>query len=246
MAKAQLRTRDGVLPVFERRARGDNRTRGRSLRKPPAGGFYFGAVPNSAIMPKKRASPLRVMGTSGPLGNQGLTGLIKPQDTRQQRSPDLRSGREVQAPHDLVHRTPASDGQEELFFAIKEFRRRNHVIAKFQIARHLRHPSVVHKLDLLHEQQDEGPFFEVMQNCTAGTLSSLLGAAGGPIAHGEAECFFKQLARGVEYLHDVVIAHCHLKPKNLLLTVEGLLKISKFGISQWIGPLEGSGSTDGI
>ncbi|KAK7963571.1 serine/threonine-protein kinase hal4 [Apiospora saccharicola] len=225
MAKAQLRTRDGVLPVFERRARGDNRTRGRSLRKPPAGGFYFGAVPNSAIMPKKRASPLRVM------------------------------GREVQAPHDLIDRKPTSDGQEEVLFAIKEFHRRagqtclshsNQVIAEFQIVRHLRHPNVAYKLDLLHEQQDEGPFFEVMQNCTAGTLSSLLGAAGGPIAHGEAECFFKQLARGVEYLHDVAIAHCDLKPKNLLLTVEGLLKISKFGISQWIGPLEGSGSTDGI
>ncbi|KAK8877762.1 serine/threonine-protein kinase hal4 [Apiospora arundinis] len=151
-----------------------------------------------------------------------------------------------------VYRKPASDGQEEGLFAIKEFHRRagqtylshsNRVLAEFQIARHLQHPNVVRTLDLLHEEQDEGPFFEVMQYCTAGTLSSLLDAAGGPLANSEADCFFKQLARGVEYLHDDVgIAHCDLKPENLLLTAEGRLKISDFGFSEWIAPnLEGSG-----
>ncbi|KAK8013585.1 pkinase-domain-containing protein [Apiospora marii] len=65
-----------------------------------------------------------------------------------------------------VYSKPASDGQEELF-AIKEFHRRagqtylshsNRVLAEFQIARHLQHPNVVRTLDLLHEEQDEGPF----------------------------------------------------------------------------------------
>ncbi|KAK8872397.1 Serine/threonine-protein kinase hal4 [Apiospora arundinis] len=145
-----------------------------------------------------------------------------------------------------VYRKPASDGQDEVLFAIKEFHRRagqtylshsNRVLAEFKIARNLRHANVVRTLDLLHEEQ--GPFFEVMQYCTAGTLSSLLDAAG-PLDNSEADCFFKQLAHGVEYLHDVGIAHCDLKPENLLLTTEGSLKISDFGCSQWIFPLEGS------
>jgi protein-serine/threonine kinase len=45
----------------------------------------------------------------------------------------------------------------------------------------------------------------------------------------EADCFFKQLARGVEYLHSVGVAHRDLKPENLLLTSIGILKIADFG-----------------
>jgi protein-serine/threonine kinase len=45
----------------------------------------------------------------------------------------------------------------------------------------------------------------------------------------EADCFFKQLARGVEYLHSVGVAHRDLKPENLLLTSRGILKIGDFG-----------------
>ncbi|KAK8132043.1 kinase domain-containing protein [Apiospora kogelbergensis] len=145
-----------------------------------------------------------------------------------------------------VYRKPASDGQDEVLFAIKEFHQKagqtylrysNRVLAEFKIARGLQHANVVRTLDLLHEEQ--GPFFEVMQYCAAGTLASLLDAAG-PLDGSEADCFFKQLAHGVEYLHGVGIAHCDLKPDNLLLTTEGSLKISDFGCSQWILPLEGS------
>ncbi|KAK7943988.1 serine/threonine-protein kinase [Apiospora aurea] len=76
-----------------------------------------------------------------------------------------------------------------------------------------------------------------MQYCTV--LSSLFDAAG-PLDGSEADCFIKQLAHGDEYLHGVGIAHCDLKPENLLLTTEGSLKISDFGCSQWICPHEGS------
>jgi protein-serine/threonine kinase len=42
----------------------------------------------------------------------------------------------------------------------------------------------------------------------------------------EADCFFKQLACGVEYLHSVGVAHHDLKPENLLFTSGGVLKIA--------------------
>lgn len=45
----------------------------------------------------------------------------------------------------------------------------------------------------------------------------------------EADCFFKQLVRGVEYLHSVGVAHRDLKPENLLWTGAGVLKIGYFG-----------------
>lgn len=45
----------------------------------------------------------------------------------------------------------------------------------------------------------------------------------------EADCFFKQLMRGVLYLHEMGIAHRDLKPENLLLTDRGCLKVSDSG-----------------
>ena len=131
----------------------------------------------------------------------------------------------------------AADGQADAFFAVKEFHRKSdqshagysrRILAEFALAQNLRHANIVRTLDLL---QDEETFFAVMEYCEFGTLSSLLEASG-PLDSTEADCFFKQLARGVEYLHGVGIAHCDLKPDNLLLTAGGGLKISDFGCSR--------------
>ena len=40
---------------------------------------------------------------------------------------------------------------------------------------------------------------------------------------------FKQMMRGVEYMHEMGVAHRDLKPENLLLTTHGALKITDFG-----------------
>ncbi|KAJ1560417.1 serine/threonine-protein kinase HAL4/sat4 [Nowakowskiella sp. JEL0078] len=45
--------------------------------------------------------------------------------------------------------------------------------------------------------------------------------------------YFKQLLRGVKYLHDMGVAHRDLKPENLLLCDDGkTLKITDFGVSE--------------
>jgi serine/threonine protein kinase len=43
-----------------------------------------------------------------------------------------------------------------------------------------------------------------------------------------AECYFKQAVRGVEYLHSTGIAHRDINPENLLVTVDGTIKITDF------------------
>ncbi|KAL1641564.1 serine/threonine-protein kinase HAL4/sat4 [Didymella pomorum] len=45
----------------------------------------------------------------------------------------------------------------------------------------------------------------------------------------EADCFFKQLLKGVEYMHEMGVAHRDLKPENILLTERGTIKITDFG-----------------
>jgi protein-serine/threonine kinase len=67
-----------------------------------------------------------------------------------------------------------------------------------------------------------------MEFCAGGDLYTLVLAAG-KLEVQEADCYFKQLMRGVEYMHEMGVAHRDLKPENLLLTTHGALKITDFG-----------------
>ncbi|CAK7232068.1 serine/threonine-protein kinase HAL4/sat4 [Sporothrix bragantina] len=127
------------------------------------------------------------------------------------------------------------DGMGEKLYAVKEFRRRpeenekkysKRLTAEFCISSSLRHPNVIHTLDLLKDAK--GDYCEVMEFCAGGDLYTLVLAAG-KLEVQEADCFFKQMMRGVEYMHEMGVAHRDLKPENLLLTTHGGLKITDFG-----------------
>jgi protein-serine/threonine kinase len=127
------------------------------------------------------------------------------------------------------------EGESEQLYAVKEFRRRpdenekrysKRLTAEFCISSSLRHPNVIHTLDLL--QDAKGDYCEVMEFCAGGDLYTLVLAAG-KLEVTEADCYFKQLMRGVEYMHEMGVAHRDLKPENLLLTTHGALKITDFG-----------------
>ncbi|GAV55550.1 hypothetical protein ZYGR_0AV01820 [Zygosaccharomyces rouxii] len=49
----------------------------------------------------------------------------------------------------------------------------------------------------------------------------------------EKYCLFKQIANGVKFCHEQGIAHRDLKPENVLLTHDGVCKLTDFGISDW-------------
>lgn len=134
----------------------------------------------------------------------------------------------------IAHKADPESKAEQLY-AVKEFRRRPQEDAKkyskrlnseFCISSSLRHPNVIHTLDLLEDAK--GDYCEVMEFCAGGDLYSLVLAAG-KLEVAEADCYFAQLMRGVEYIHEMGVAHRDLKPENLLLTTHGALKITDFG-----------------
>jgi protein-serine/threonine kinase len=135
----------------------------------------------------------------------------------------------------VAHKTDAKDPRREQLYAVKEFKQRpgesdkkyqKRLTAEFCISSSMQHPNVINTLDLL--QDDKGVYCEVMEYCSGGDLYTLVLAAG-QLDVAEADCFFKQLMRGVEYMHEMGVAHRDLKPENLLLTTHGSIKITDFG-----------------
>ncbi|KIV99627.1 uncharacterized protein PV09_08692 [Verruconis gallopava] len=135
----------------------------------------------------------------------------------------------------VSHKVDAKDPRREQLFAVKEFRQRpgesakkyqKRLTSEFCLSSSMQHPNVIHTLDLL--QDDKGDYCEVMEYCAGGDLYTLILAAGS-LEVLEADCYFKQLMRGVEYMHEMGVAHRDLKPENLLLTQHGALKITDFG-----------------
>lgn len=126
-------------------------------------------------------------------------------------------------------------GAEETLYAVKEFKKRpnesekkysRRLTSEFCISSSLKHLNIIDTLDLLKDAK--GDYCEVMEFCSGGDLYTLIIAAGN-LEYAEADCFFKQLIRGVNYMHDMGVAHRDLKPENLLLTQQGVLKITDFG-----------------
>jgi len=135
----------------------------------------------------------------------------------------------------VAHKMDANDPKREQLFAVKEFRQRpgesdkkyqKRLTSEFCLSSSMQHPNIIHTLDLLKD--DKGDYCEVMEYCAGGDLYTLILAAG-HLEVLEADCYFKQIMRGVEYMHEMGVAHRDLKPENLLLTEHGAIKITDFG-----------------
>ncbi|ODH31008.1 HAL protein kinase [Paracoccidioides brasiliensis] len=122
-------------------------------------------------------------------------------------------------------------------YAVKEFRKRGQyedeeeyikkVKSEFSIAKSLNHPNIVKTFRLCTHN---GRWNHVMEMCSHGELFSLVQKD--YLEPVDNLCFFKQTVRGVAYLHDNGIAHRDIKLENLLLSDEGHVKITDFGVSE--------------
>ncbi|KAI9762011.1 MAG: hypothetical protein M4579_000647 [Chaenotheca gracillima] len=128
-------------------------------------------------------------------------------------------------------------GPSDEIYAVKEFRKKGKhenqdeyekkVKSEFTIAKSLHHPNLVETVRLCTHS---GRWNHVMEYCPQGELFSLVQK--GYMEEADRLCLFKQLLRGVAYLHEHGIAHRDIKLENLLMTNEGHLKITDFGVSE--------------
>lgn len=120
-------------------------------------------------------------------------------------------------------------------FAVKEFRPRKNnesikqyakkCTAEFCIGSSLHHPNIVQTIDIFSDF-NQSKYFEVMEYLPVDFFAVVMT---GLMSRGEVNCCFKQLCRGVRYLHSMGLAHRDLKLDNCVMNEQGILKLIDFG-----------------
>jgi serine/threonine-protein kinase len=117
-------------------------------------------------------------------------------------------------------------------------------LARFQqearAAANLAHPNIVTVHDF---GRDGGRYYIVMEYIEGQDLKSLI-KEGAPFAPERAVDLTIQICAGVGYAHRAGLVHCDIKPQNILVTADGRVKITDFGIARALASLRPGETTD--
>ena len=97
-----------------------------------------------------------------------------------------------------------------------------------RIAARLNHPHVVAVFDLVHEDDHQWLVMEYVEGLT---LADLVRDAG-PMSPDDAAAILEQAAEALTAAHAAGVVHRDVKPSNILVTAEGHVKLSDFGIAR--------------
>ncbi|MBP9112239.1 MAG: serine/threonine protein kinase [Polyangiaceae bacterium] len=116
---------------------------------------------------------------------------------------------------------------------------RERFLREGRAAQELDHPHIVRVFEV-REDQDE--LFLVMEYVNGEAFAEILnGIRKRSIPVATKVCWLKELAEALEYAHSMGILHRDVKPENVLLSEDGAVKLTDFGIAKRV---DGSGSRD--
>ena len=100
------------------------------------------------------------------------------------------------------------------------------------IMKKLNHTNLVSLIEVL-DDPNEDSLYMVLEMCQKGVVMKVgIGERADPYDSESCRCWFRDLILGIEYLHAQGVVHRDIKPDNLLLTADDVLKIVDFGVSE--------------
>jgi len=105
-------------------------------------------------------------------------------------------------------------------------------IREISLIKQLQHPNIVRLYDVVHTEKKLTLVFEFLDQ----DLKKYLDACGDTgLDPYTIKSFLFQLLQGVAYCHQHRVLHRDLKPQNLLINMEGELKLADFGLARAFG-----------
>ena len=96
----------------------------------------------------------------------------------------------------------------------------------------LNHNNLVSLIEVL-DDPNEDSLYMVLEMCKKGVVMKVdMNTKADPYDSESCRCWFRDLILGIEYLHAQGVVHRDIKPDNLLLTEDDILKIVDFGVSE--------------
>jgi len=114
----------------------------------------------------------------------------------------------------------------------KTDKKNKHLLREIELMRHLNHENIVRLIDVQYEKYGTMGvrIFIVMEYCERGDMASL----NRPLDEEQCKHYFKGIFAGLCYLKKRNIMHRDIKPQNILITADNVVKIADFTFSKQI------------
>lgn len=109
------------------------------------------------------------------------------------------------------------------------FKLEKNIKREIEIHKSINHENIVKLYDVIFDTENHNIYL-VMELCELGDFTKYQQKR--PMSEYHIQKYIKQLANGLKYMIDRDISHRDLKPQNILLTKDKLLKISDFGLAK--------------
>ena len=140
------------------------------------------------------------------------------------RAGQLAAGLSFNSPMHRHSSTETADQEDgNPLFLIKE---------EIAVMKKLNHGNLVSLIEVL-DDPNEDSLYMVLEMCKKGVVMKVgVDEKADPYDDESCRCWFRDLILGIEYLHAQGVVHRDIKPDNLLLTEDDVLKIVDFGVSE--------------
>lgn len=103
---------------------------------------------------------------------------------------------------------------------------------EMEVMKRANHPNVLGLIEVLDDPEDDS-LYMVLEPCMKDVVTKVsIGEKADPHTPEMCRIWFRQLISGLEHLHKQGIVHRDIKPDNLLLTKDNVIKIADFGDSE--------------